>query len=94
MKGLTPAIKYFKDAIKESDEISAECSESLKTELTKQKGYFIIAVAAMEKQTPNPVIPNKRIAELCKCPICKTELCRDDNDLNYCPTCGQALELS
>lgn len=53
-----------------------------------------IAIEALDKQISRPVIPNKRIAELCKCPICKTELCRDDKDLHYCPTCGQALELS
>lgn len=45
------------------------------------------------KQIPKPVIPNKRIPELCKCPICKTELCRDDEELRYCPTCGEALQV-
>lgn len=47
-------------------------------------------VEALEKQAPKPVKPNKRIPGICKCPICKTELC-DDKDLNYCPTCGQKL---
>lgn len=42
------AIAYFKDAIKESDEIIAECSEDLKTELLSQKRHFEIAVEAME----------------------------------------------
>lgn len=46
-----------------------------------------------EKQNPQKVIPNKRIPGLCKCPVCKTELCNDDEDLHYCPTCGQALRV-
>lgn len=46
-----------------------------------------------EKQNPKKVIPSKRIPDLCKCPVCKTELCSDDKDLHYCPTCGQALQV-
>jgi hypothetical protein len=48
-------------------------------------------MAALEKQMPVKVKPNKRIPGICKCPICKTELCEDE-DLNYCPTCGQRLK--
>ena len=87
------AIEYFEDVIKESDEIIEECSDALKIELTEQKGHFVVAVAAMEKQIPRTVIPNKRIPDLCKCPICKTKLCGDDENLHYCPTCGQALQV-
>lgn len=40
MKKLEQAIAYFEDAIKESDEIIAECSEKLQKELTEQKKHF------------------------------------------------------
>lgn len=52
-----------------------------------------IAIEALEKQMPKAVIPNKRIEGLGKCPACKTELCIDDAELHYCPTCGQALTV-
>ncbi|WP_265445064.1 hypothetical protein [Acetivibrio straminisolvens] len=44
------AIAYFEDAIRESDEIIAECSEALQKELTKQKGHFEVALEAMKRQ--------------------------------------------
>lgn len=45
---LKPAIEYFEDAIKESDEIIDECSDDLKAELANQKEYFITAVKTMK----------------------------------------------
>jgi len=65
------AFAYFEDAIKESDEIIADCSPDLQAELTEQKGYFVVALEALKKQIPRKFIPNKRP---CKCPVCKTEL--------------------
>ncbi len=47
----------------------------------------------MEKQIAKAVLPNKKIPSIGKCPICKTELCTDDESLHYCPTCGQALTV-
>lgn len=44
---LESAIEYLEDAIKESDEIIADCSDNLKEELSKQKEHFITAVKAM-----------------------------------------------
>lgn len=93
MDKLQFAITYFEDAILESDEIIAECTPRLQSELKKQKGYFDVALNALRKQNPQRVIPIKRIPKLCKCPVCKTELCRDDEDLHYCPACGQALQI-
>ncbi len=40
---------------------------------------------------PQPVIPNKRIPGIGRCPTCKQELCIDDKDLHFCPTCGTHL---
>lgn len=86
------AVEYFKDAVEESDEIIDECSEELKAQLTEQKGHFLVALAVMKKQMPMEVLPT-RIKEICRCPECRTELCKDDRFLHYCPTCGQALKL-
>ena len=88
MRELKPAIEYFKDAIKESDEIIEECSDDLKTELTKQKRHFIVAVAAMEKREPKKVIkiPGKSSQA---CPVCGFNVC-----WNYCPNCGQRMHYA
>lgn len=44
------AIAYFEDAIREGDEIIADCSPALQAELTKQKGHFVVALAALREQ--------------------------------------------
>jgi hypothetical protein len=93
MDDINQAVVYFEDAVKESDEIIEDCSEALKTELTIQKEHFVVALAAMRKQVPKSVLPHEKIEELCKCPECEEELCRDDEFLRYCPTCGQALQI-
>jgi hypothetical protein len=53
---------------------------------------FKEVVDLLEKQIPKEAKPNKRIPGIGKCQICKTELCIDDEDLHYCPTCGQRLK--
>lgn len=55
-------------------------------------GACDIAISALEKQIPKEPKPNKRIPGIGKCQICKTELYIDDEDLHYCPTCGQRLK--
>jgi len=49
---LRQAIKYFEDAIKDTDEIIDECSDvlNLKVELLEQKKYFIMALEALRKE--------------------------------------------
>ena len=67
MKELEQAIAYFEDAIRESDEIIAECSEALQKELTEQKKHFEVALKIMKKWSgegeckycKNPPDPNK-----------------------------------
>ena len=49
MTKLKKAIAYFEDAIRESDEIVAECSEKLQKELTEQKKHFEVALKIMKK---------------------------------------------
>lgn len=53
---------------------------------------FKEVVDLLEKQIPKEPKPNKRIPGIGKCQICKTELYIDDEDLHYCPTCGQRLK--
>ena len=48
MRELERAIFYFEDAIKESNEIIAECSEDLQRELIEQKKHFEVALKAMK----------------------------------------------
>lgn len=43
------AIAYFEDAIKESDEIIADCSPDLQAELTEQKGHFVVALEVLRE---------------------------------------------
>ena len=79
MTKLEQAIAYFEDAIRESDEIIAECSEKLQKELTEQKGYFVVAVEVMKEKQEREK---------------GCEHCRGWNKrcgANYCPMCGRLL---
>jgi len=49
------AIAYFEDAIRESDEIIADCSSDLQAELTEQKNYFVVALDVMRANRWVPV---------------------------------------
>lgn len=44
------AIAYFKKAIKESDEIIADCSPDLRAELTEQKEHFVTALETLRNR--------------------------------------------
>lgn len=55
MNKYNQAIAYFEDAVKESDEIIAECSSDLQAELTKQKNHFVVALEVMRKNRWIPV---------------------------------------
>ncbi len=51
MGEIKAAIAYFEDAVRESDEIIADCSPDLQAELIEQKKHFEVALAALrEKQ--------------------------------------------
>lgn len=47
------AITYFEDAIDETDEIIAECSEDLQVALMEQKEFFVTAVDVMKRFAAN-----------------------------------------
>jgi hypothetical protein len=88
------AIAYFEDAIRESDEIIAECSEALKKELTEQKGHFEVALEAMKKQIPQKVKIWEGLNETA-CPECGFAFGYydyDDEEFNNCYNCGQKLD--
>ena len=46
---LKAAIAYFEDAIRESDEIIADCSQKLQEELDDQKRHFVVALNALRR---------------------------------------------
>lgn len=71
----------------------SEAIKELRAIPIKREKALKMAIEALEKQDKKHVEPHKRIRDLCKCPVCKTELCWDDEQLHYCPTCGQALAL-
>lgn len=52
MSELKKAIAYFEDAVRESDEIIADCSPALQAELTEQKGHFVLALEIMRRAQP------------------------------------------
>lgn len=94
MKRLEKAIAYFEAAIRESDEIIAECSEALKKELTEQKGHFEVALEAMKKQIPQKVKKWEGLNETA-CPECGFAFGYydyDDEEFNNCYNCGQKLD--
>lgn len=101
MDELNRAIAYFEDAIRESDEIIAECSPALQKELTEQKNYFIVALAAMHSADLKNGLQkmgkwNKTQGEILnwECSACgfqTGEPWADPNTLGrlaYCPHCG------
>jgi len=79
----------YKDAV----DTLKYCREHLGNITLEHKETYDLAIKALEKQILKKPIRNKRIKEIGKCPICKTELYIYDEDLHYCPTCGQALTL-
>ena len=77
---------------------AAKNSELLKLEHRLKNNPSVISIldytilAALGKQIPKKLTKTK-IPGIGKCPNCKTELCIDDSDLHYCPTCGQRITL-
>lgn len=49
------AMQYFRDAVRESDELieAMECSETLKAELLEQKKHFEVALVALKEKWQN-----------------------------------------
>lgn len=48
------AIAYFEDAVRESDEIIADCSPNLQADLTEQKQHFVVALVIMRQAIVQP----------------------------------------
>ena len=44
------AIEYFEDAVRQADEIIADCAADLEAELMEQKEHFIVALTALREK--------------------------------------------
>jgi hypothetical protein len=75
MSDIKLAIEYFEDAVRESDEIIDDCSDALKTELTKQKGHFSVALDALRAQQERE---NSKPCEYCA--MCRKVAASDKPD--------------
>ena len=89
MKKLEQAIAYFEDAIRESDEIIAECSEALQKELMEQKKHFEVALDAMWRNVLAKIVKAGVYGVNESCPNCKSEV---KGMYFYCTMCGQKLD--
>jgi hypothetical protein len=72
------AITYFEDAVRETDEIIADCSLKLQKELLKQKKHFVIALTALQEKQERDK----------GCGLCADEA---DHNYPYCRWCGRKL---
>lgn len=55
MNKYNQAIAYFENAVRESDEIIADCAPDLQVELTAQKNHFVVALEVMRENRWIPV---------------------------------------
>lgn len=88
---LLAAIAYFDDAVRESDEIIAECSPALQKELSEQKAHFELALEVMRRATANePLITIKDAAEAIQI-VCGNGGCPPDKDCAEKQNCHKCL---
>jgi len=87
MKKLEQAIAYFEDAIKESDEIIAECSEKLQKGLTEQKGHFETALKVMKKWN------GEGDCKYCKNPSAYLAICQNYETRIFISVSGSYLQI-
>lgn len=87
MSKLEQAITYFEDAIRESDEIIAECSEELQEELTEQKGHFEVALKIMKKWN------RERECKYCKNPSKYLAICQNYETRIFVGVSGSYLQI-
>ena len=97
MKKLEQAIAYFEDAIRESDEIIAECSEKLQKELIEQKGHFEVALEVMKKQSKpcrwHLYNEDQNVWEAdCGNLFTLIEGSPKDNEMQFCPYCSREID--
>lgn len=59
----------------------------------RRKRMADIAIRAIKNAMRKKVVPLKTLSFIGLCPECKLELCIDDEDLHFCPRCGQALKV-
>ena len=76
------------------EELMAEIEHIRQTSVSHEVYQMVCSErdAAVRRDTCVPPISAKRIPGIGKCAICKTKLCIDDEELFFCPTCGQRLK--
>jgi len=84
---LEQAIAYFEDAIRESDEIIAECSEALQKELTEQKKCFEVALKIMKKWN------GEGGCKYCKNPSAYLAICQNYETRIFISVSGSYLQI-
>lgn len=84
---LEQAIAYFEDAIRESDEIIAECSEALQKELMEQKKHFEIALKIMKKWN------GEGDCKYCKNPSAYLAICQNYETRIFISVSGSYLQI-
>jgi len=87
MTKLEQAIAYFEDAIRESDEIIAECSEALQKELMDQKKHFEIALKIMKKWN------GEGDCKYCKNPSAYLAICQNYETRIFISVSGSYLQI-
>ena len=88
------------DAIRTRCELETSILQSaieyFKSEQTKHtapfRPYYDLVSELLDKQIVRPPKPLKRIPQIGKCQRCKQELIIDDDELHYCPKCGQKVK--
>lgn len=79
------------DALARLDRLEKHIYPALLDDVGRLRAELGAAGAAIERAAPKTIKPYRKIPGLGKCPVCKIDLCMDDDDLHYCPKCGQHL---
>jgi hypothetical protein len=75
------AIAYFEDAVNESDEIIADCTEALQAELTEQKKHFVVALEVLRRaESENNLVDGM----CCDCQHGTSKTCMDYSENDHC----------
>jgi rubrerythrin len=86
------ALTQYTDALIDGKQPNPEDYAEGLSPKAKSEFFELAEMARLMHKYRKKIVPNKKIPGIGKCPTCKTELCMDDENLHFCPTCGQALQ--